>query len=334
MRGPSICRCGCVRWRTRSPAAGSRLPARWRVGSGCRRSRSWPKPWHCTRSSNCSVRPARACTSAGCRRRPGIELVRQAKRERSAGDRRRRDPPRASDRRRHRLLRSELPARSAAAFGCATAMRSSPDWPTARSTQSVPTTRRSSVEEKLLPFGEAAPGASAPRDAAAADAQVGHRSARSPCPPRWRRSPAGAARNPRRGHRPPGGRREGRRRRSSTRRRRGGSTAGFAAQRRQEHARTRATSCRAGLCYTLVGGDVRYEAALTMRYLLAPLRAAALVLHILVGSASRSSLFRSAGRRRRAIASITGGHAGCCACAARACASAASRSATNLRAPA
>ncbi len=70
MRGRSTCRCGCARWKTRSPATESPLPDPWPAGSGCRRSRSSPRPWLCTRSSNCSARPARGYTSAGCRRPP------------------------------------------------------------------------------------------------------------------------------------------------------------------------------------------------------------------------------------------------------------------------
>ena len=73
----------------------------------------------------------------------GVELVRQAKTRGPAGDGGCRHPPCAPDRRRHRLLRSELPARSAAAFAARPRRPSSPDWPTGPSMRSAPTMRRS-----------------------------------------------------------------------------------------------------------------------------------------------------------------------------------------------
>ena len=64
-----------------SRAAASRTTARSRPGWACRHSGRPRKRSRWPRSSGSRARPARACTRAGCRRREGVALVREAKQE-------------------------------------------------------------------------------------------------------------------------------------------------------------------------------------------------------------------------------------------------------------
>ena len=125
-----------------------------------RRSRSLRRNGRARARSCCSrARPARACTSAACRARDGVDMVRAREARRPAAHLRRRRPSRASLRDGHRLLRCATAtscrrsAASATATRCARAL--------ADGTIDAVCSDHTPVDEdaKQLPFGEAEPGA-------------------------------------------------------------------------------------------------------------------------------------------------------------------------------
>ena len=121
----------------------------------CRRS---PRRSRWRRFSNWCARPARACIWPGCRPHDGVGARARGEEGGLAGHLRRRDPPRAPDRRRHRLVRFALPAGAAAARS-ATATRSAPGL--ADGTIDAICSDHTPVDDdaKQLPFAEAEPGA-------------------------------------------------------------------------------------------------------------------------------------------------------------------------------